>query len=137
MHTQHCWYGNEFCKRKIWLSMCLLAAVRFARYCSKMYCRRLFQYGHYGMVDWNSYFLIKWIFFLNENGHIWFWSEVLILWYWCMFGNENTDCHCMWQKDDLTAVNFEVMELNNLKIVEKSCPGPSASLLKGGFFKII
>ena len=30
---------------KIWLSLCLLRCVRFARYCGKMYSRHLFSYG--------------------------------------------------------------------------------------------
>ena len=29
----------------IWLSLCLIRCVRFARYCSKMYSRHLFSYG--------------------------------------------------------------------------------------------
>ena len=30
---------------KIWLSLCLIRGVRFARYCGKMYSRHLFSYG--------------------------------------------------------------------------------------------
>ena len=30
---------------KIWLSLCLIRCVRFARYCGKMYSRHLFSYG--------------------------------------------------------------------------------------------
>ena len=30
---------------KIWLSLCLIPCVRFARYCGKMYSRHLFSYG--------------------------------------------------------------------------------------------
>ena len=30
---------------KIWLSLCLILCVRFARYCGKMYRRHLFSYG--------------------------------------------------------------------------------------------
>ena len=30
---------------KVWLSLCLIRCVRFARYCGKMYSRHLFSYG--------------------------------------------------------------------------------------------
>ena len=30
---------------KIWLSLCLIRCLRFARYCGKMYSRHLFSYG--------------------------------------------------------------------------------------------
>ena len=43
--TIHNFLSTETNIVKIWLSLCLIRCIRFARYCGKMYSRHLFSYG--------------------------------------------------------------------------------------------
>ena len=54
--------------KKIWLSLCLIRCVRFARYCGKMYSRHLFSYGgfHKGKSLGNE--VVLWFWFYYGSG---------------------------------------------------------------------